>query len=329
MWYYKDTLITGFLVTPLFGIVIPSALCYILVIFPMKKKAYQSLAFFAGDKIYTNRDQNESPAYIQVCDESAVKLLKSTSTTLGIVLFSMIILLIFPPYAFITKNDIQLPIPVILPFTDLESKNGITLNMANQVFIVLIGATGNIGIEIITCILKNNVWASTVVICYSIDEISEFIEHPEGDMKRFIDLKFRNILIQVQDLDRFILGLSQLYYWKFFLQPIMLTFSVSFAIFFYLYGDWTSGLGTAFLTYTQLYILCDIGNEVDLANKMLVLKFQKMPWHLMSKENQLRYAHMLNRLQNGAVLRIGPFAELNFETFSDDKPNLFRFDDAG
>lgn len=26
---------------------------------------------------------------------------------------------------------------------------------------------------------------------------------------------------------------------------------------------------------------------------------------------------MLNRLQNGAVLRIGPFAELNFKTFSD------------
>lgn len=36
----------------------------------------------------------------------------------------------------------------------------------------------------------------------------------------------------------------------------------------------------------------------------------------MSTENQLSYAHILNRLQNGAILRIGPFAELNFETFS-------------
>lgn len=28
---------------------------------------------------------------------------------------------------------------------------------------------------------------------------------------------------------------------------------------------WTPGLGVAFLTYSQLYILCDIGNEVDAA----------------------------------------------------------------
>lgn len=87
----------------------------------------------------------------------------------------------------------------------------------------------------------------------------------------------------------FTLQLSNLYYWKFFLQPLLLTFSVSLAIFFYLYVsesncvgflktfvkiepfnislqvDWTSGLGTAFLTYTQLYILCDIGNEVESA----------------------------------------------------------------
>lgn len=182
----------------------------------MKKKAYQSLAFFAGDKIYTRRDQNENPNYIQVCDQSAIKLLKSTSTTLGIVLFSMIILLIFPSYAFITKHDIQLPIPVILPFTDLESKNGITLNMANQVFIVLIGATGNIGIEIITCILKNNVWASTVAICYSIDEISEIIEYPDGHTKRSVDLKFRNILVQVQDLDRYVHCMQYNYSLEFF-----------------------------------------------------------------------------------------------------------------
>ncbi|XP_055300263.1 uncharacterized protein LOC129567422 [Sitodiplosis mosellana] len=121
----------------------------------------------------------------------------------------------------------------------------------------------NEGIEIMTCILKNNVWASTVAICHAIDEISDCIECPKADdMKGFIDLKVRNILVQVQDLDRFILLLSELYYWKFFLQPIMLTFSVSIAAFFYLYVDWTSGLGTAFLTYSQLYILCDIGNEV-------------------------------------------------------------------
>lgn len=172
---------------------------------PSKKKVYQSLAFFAGDCIYTNAEQDIHPDYISVCNQSAIKLLKSTSTTFGIIASSMIILLIFPMYAYVFKQDIQLPIPVVLPFTDLETKNGITLNLANQVFIALIGGTGNLGIEIITCILKNNVWASTVAICHAIDEISEYIEYPKGDMKRFIDLKFRNILIQVQDLDRYVI----------------------------------------------------------------------------------------------------------------------------
>lgn len=44
----------------------------------------------------------------------------------------------------------------------------------------------------------------------------------------------------------------------------------------------------------------------------------------MSKQNQLGYAHMLNRLQNGAILQIGPFAELNFETFSNVRHFFIR-----
>lgn len=203
---------------------------------PSEIKVYQSLAFFAGDRIYTHVGQDSNPNYINVCNESATKLLKSTLTIFGIVAASMIILLIFPVYAYVFKHDIQLPIPVVLPFTDLESKNGIFLNLANQVFISLIGGTGNLGIEVITCIMKNNVWASTVAIGHAIDEISHCVESPDKDeTRRSIDLKFRNILVQVQDLDRFILQLSDLYYWKFFLQPIMLTLSVSLAVFFYMY----------------------------------------------------------------------------------------------
>lgn len=52
---------------------------------------------------------------------------------------------------------------------------------------------------------------------------------------------------------------------------------------------------------------------------MLVVKLQEMPWYLMSKGNQLAYAHLLNRLQNGADIRMGPFAELNYQTLSDVK----------
>lgn len=48
----------------------------------------------------------------------------------------------------------------------------------------------------------------------------------------------------------------------------------------------------------------------------MLLKFHEMPWYLLSCKQQLSYAHMLNRLQHGAVLQMGPFGVLNFETLS-------------
>lgn len=50
---------------------------------------------------------------------------------------------------------------------------------------------------------------------------------------------------------------------------------------------------------------------------MLLLKLSELPWYLMSQKNQLEYAQALNRLQNGAVIAMGPFFELNYEIFSD------------
>lgn len=174
------------------------------MIIESKRKAYQSLAFFAGDKIYTHVTKESNASYIHAINESAIKLFKSTSKTIGIVASSLIILFFFPLYVYVSKRDIQLPIPVVFPFTDLESINGITINVVNQVIISIIGSAGNIGIEVITCILKNNVWACTVAICHSIAELSDALEQTEEDMTRYINTKFRNILIQVQDLDRFV-----------------------------------------------------------------------------------------------------------------------------
>lgn len=223
VWYYSDSPLKGILVVPIFGVVIPvngeycvviksqlkldvfyfqSAICYYMVMVSARCKVYQSLAFFAGERIYMDINDNTDPEYVRVCNESAFKLLRDILTLIGIVATSMIILLIFPTYALLFKNEIQLPIPVVLLFTDLVTRQGIIINVANQVFLSMIGGTGNIGIEIITCIMKNTVWAATVAICYAVDEISQFLESPKSQPKYFMDCKFRNILIQVQDLDR-------------------------------------------------------------------------------------------------------------------------------
>lgn len=58
---------------------------------------------------------------------------------------------------------------------------------------------------------------------------------------------------------------------------------------------------------------------------MLLFKFHQMPWYLMCRDKQLSYAHLLNRLQNGTLLKMGPFAVLNFETFSDVSFDFVHF----
>lgn len=122
----------------------------------------------------------------------------------GMILTSNAIFVTFSILAFIMKNEIQLPVPVLFPFTDLGTIGGLTINMANQLSLCFIGLTGNIGIEIPTCMLINSVWITTVTICHAIDEITERLNEPARNTKIAIDYCFRNILIQVQDLDRFV-----------------------------------------------------------------------------------------------------------------------------
>lgn len=51
----------------------------------------------------------------------------------------------------------------------------------------------------------------------------------------------------------------------------------------------------------------------------MLLQFQEIPWHLMSQNHQLIYAHVLVRLQNAVIIRMGPLARINFALFSDVK----------
>lgn len=52
-------------------------------------------------------------------------------------------------------------------------------------------------------------------------------------------------------------------------------------------------------------------------NEQLLHAFQEMPWYLMSRKNQLTYAHVLYRLQNGYTLRMGPFGATNFKMLTE------------
>lgn len=177
---------------------------YVVTMIPRLTKMLQSVAFFAGDKIYTEVDLDSDPNYIRICDQCAMKLLKNTATMVGLIIVSCAIYSCFPVYAFIFHNEIQLFCPVLLPFTDLESVNGIILNFINQMFINLIGISASIGIEIATCIVKNNVSAIVVAIGYETSQLSKYIESNVNESSKSIHVQFRNMLIQIQDFDRYI-----------------------------------------------------------------------------------------------------------------------------
>lgn len=45
----------------------------------------------------------------------------------------------------------------------------------------------------------------------------------------------------------------------------------------------------------------------------------------MTPEQQKQIAHILNRLQNGAVIQMGPLAEINYGTFADVRQFVHYF----
>lgn len=168
------------------------------------RKMIQSLLYFGGNKIYTDITEESNPKYIRLCDQSAIRLLKDISKTLCIISICVFLYAIFPLYTILDKHELQLPLPVFLPFTDTSTVHGIVINIINQIFISLLGLAGNFGIEIAMCMLKNTVWATAVAICFSIDEFTDSII--QSKPARDIDKEFRNILIQLQDYDRYVGG---------------------------------------------------------------------------------------------------------------------------
>lgn len=172
-----------------------------MVLNKTKRETWRSLVFFVGDKVYVDVNRQSNPSYIRAIDKSAVKLLKSTLITLGIVIGSMNLYVGFPVTASLLGKDLQLPIPVLFPFTNYETKFGLIVNLMNNFFAASIGLAGTIGLEIVTSMLKNTVWASTVAIKLAIDEISDQLTIPDRPMNT-ISCQFRNVLIQTQDLDR-------------------------------------------------------------------------------------------------------------------------------
>lgn len=174
---------------------------YVTVMVPSTFKQLQRITFFPVDKIFAYVKDESNRVYDHICNQCAIKLLRSTMKTLAILFISMVVLAMFPLIALL-QNEVQLTLPVLFPFTDLEHQTGSIINLINQFFTGLIGFSGNVGIEIFNSILKNTIWTSATVICYAIDELTPILRKSKRKSTQAIDCRFKNIVLQVHDTDR-------------------------------------------------------------------------------------------------------------------------------
>lgn len=171
---------------------------------PSQREKLQSILFFVSDNIYTDIDEKSDPVYISICDQSAIKLLKSTAKILGLFYTSLFTYTIFPAFITIENHEMQLILPVLVPFTDLNSINGLTINVLNQLITIFTGTVGNFGTEVIICMFKNTIWAMAVTICYSIDKLITSFDESEPFSNRIVTFHFQNVILQVQDINRYV-----------------------------------------------------------------------------------------------------------------------------
>lgn len=103
-------------------------------------------------------------------------------------------------------------------------------------------------------------------------------------------------------------------------------------------NNWTAGIGHSCCCYIQLLILCDVGKTVNDAviltkpiniclfcfyliyylkilfpqNNMIADALDRFPVYKLPLHTQKMYAFILNRVQNGAEIHMGPFRVLNY-----------------
>lgn len=282
---------------------------YILCVAPRFRKPYQSIIFF-GSTIYNYQGKEER--VLAILNE-AVQYLNKTAIcfTMGIVL-STISFAVYPLYTYLWLNERPRFVPVILPFVHPDSESGYYLCALVQIFMSTTAIGGTIGIEIIVSMIVNNMYVAVGVIEFELDKLSHLILKSElGSLG--IKQALRNILMQVQDFDRYFetvflssflhlksvfphrytSTVANFFYWRFLLQPIFASITIAAAIFFHRKSTWTSGYGYASLTYIQLLVLCFGGNLVKIEVRVFPLASKikyKCKCMFSSKKHRLQVA---------------------------------------
>lgn len=150
-----------------------------------------------------------SPRNHEVCDKIAINLLTCSIRVNLLVLLSYTLAAGAPLYNTLYTDKKEMIIPVLLPFIDPDTPNGFAVNYAYQMITCIFGSFIVPGIELLTCVLRNNVSVTAAVIE---NAIREFRIRLRRERKFCPDLawEFRNILFKILDFDGFVFQQNKL-----------------------------------------------------------------------------------------------------------------------
>lgn len=203
---------------------------YSYMVRPSTLRRYQALLFFGGNHIYKNN--NSSDGYIVVCHKSISMMIKRTMEDISMIIVAFCLIMVLPTYFFFFKHQHTLIMPSILPFTDPESDFGYCVNFVHHIILGFVVIFYQLGSEITNEIIKNTICVQSDIICYSVKQMNELVQ-TKATNQYLTFIHFHDILDKVNDFDRFFKEFVDLFYWRFLIQPFVLTLSVGLGLFIF------------------------------------------------------------------------------------------------
>lgn len=231
---------------------------------------YRSVLNFAGDYMYEDK-KSSSSRYSTVCNEGAEKMLKSYLIMTCIMSTSLSLVTFGPMLLFLRTGVWITPLGTQFPYAD-QSDIAFYMDLAIQMAVGFLGIMITVSIEMSQVILNNAVVVSSDVITLNANEIAEQLASEQAMSVRS-QAKFRNMMLQIQDFDRYeawknlhffgytptfsyvrryISNFAHIFYWRTLLGPFSLAFSTAFCIFTQYMLDFPAGYGSAVMKHCFL-----------------------------------------------------------------------------
>lgn len=186
-----------------------------------------NLANFGGKYIY--KDEKDATKYRNVCEKHIKILVITVSVIVSLMILSHAMLIIGPLFAYFSQGIRITPIATNLPYFEKDSDTEFVINLTLQAAMALIALGGSLSIEVVQCLIINTITIIPDLINLNLKEIADEL-FTKGMCSDTIS-RLRNVLIQIQDFDRYIRDVIEVYYVKLFAGPFLFTFSISLSIF--------------------------------------------------------------------------------------------------